>query len=79
MVILMHASSLSSSPSASFPMMMQLPNGQTVPLLPSPGQTSVISVRCVLSLTHTHIHSLLLLHTLSLTTSFSHIKVFWPA
>ncbi|KAK2858341.1 hypothetical protein Q7C36_006260 [Tachysurus vachellii] len=33
-----------SSPSASFPMMMQLPNGQTVPLLPSPGQTSVISV-----------------------------------
>ncbi|XP_062854017.1 cyclic AMP-dependent transcription factor ATF-7b isoform X2 [Trichomycterus rosablanca] len=33
-----------SSPSASYPMMMQLPNGQTVPLLPSPGQTSVISV-----------------------------------
>ncbi|MCI4374985.1 hypothetical protein PGIGA_G00103790 [Pangasianodon gigas] len=33
-----------SSPSASFPMMMQLPNGQTVPLLPSPGQTSVISM-----------------------------------
>uniref|UniRef100_A0A4W4FV24 Cyclic AMP-dependent transcription factor ATF-7 n=1 Tax=Electrophorus electricus TaxID=8005 RepID=A0A4W4FV24_ELEEL len=33
-----------SSPSASFPMMLQLPNGQTVPLLPSPGQTSVISL-----------------------------------
>uniref|UniRef100_A0A3B4CB24 Cyclic AMP-dependent transcription factor ATF-7 n=1 Tax=Pygocentrus nattereri TaxID=42514 RepID=A0A3B4CB24_PYGNA len=33
-----------SSPSGSFPMMMQLPNGQTVPLLPSPGQTSVISL-----------------------------------
>ncbi|XP_055068348.2 cyclic AMP-dependent transcription factor ATF-7b isoform X2 [Misgurnus anguillicaudatus] len=31
------------SPSGSFPMLMQLPNGQTVPLLPSPGQTSVIS------------------------------------
>ncbi|TRY54951.1 hypothetical protein DNTS_020716 [Danionella cerebrum] len=35
---------LSSSPSGSFPMLMQLPNGQTVPLLPSPGQTSVISL-----------------------------------
>ncbi|XP_051568312.1 cyclic AMP-dependent transcription factor ATF-7-like isoform X2 [Myxocyprinus asiaticus] len=33
-----------SSPSGSFPMLMQLPNGQTVPLLPSPGQTSVISL-----------------------------------
>ncbi|XP_049335071.1 cyclic AMP-dependent transcription factor ATF-7b isoform X2 [Astyanax mexicanus] len=33
-----------SSPSGSFPVMMQLPNGQTVPLLPSPGQTSVISL-----------------------------------
>ncbi|XP_051562797.1 cyclic AMP-dependent transcription factor ATF-7-like isoform X3 [Myxocyprinus asiaticus] len=33
-----------SSPSGSFPMLMQLPNGQAVPLLPSPGQTSVISL-----------------------------------
>uniref|UniRef100_A0A8C2FEF3 Activating transcription factor 7b n=1 Tax=Cyprinus carpio TaxID=7962 RepID=A0A8C2FEF3_CYPCA len=33
-----------SSPSGSFPMLMHLPNGQTVPLLPSPGQTSVISL-----------------------------------
>ncbi|KAI7808049.1 putative activating transcription factor 7b, partial [Triplophysa rosa] len=33
-----------SSPSGSFPLLMQLPNGQTIPLLPSPGQTSVISL-----------------------------------
>ncbi|XP_051986178.1 cyclic AMP-dependent transcription factor ATF-7-like [Xyrauchen texanus] len=33
-----------SSPSGSFPMLMQLPNGQAVSLLPSPGQTSVISL-----------------------------------
>lgn len=57
--------SLSSSPSASFPMMMQLPNGQTVPLLPSPGQTSVISVRHSLPLFHKHTH----VYTL---------RFFWP-
>ncbi|XP_030632968.1 cyclic AMP-dependent transcription factor ATF-7b [Chanos chanos] len=33
-----------SSPSGSFPVLMQLPTSQTGPLLPSPGQTSVISL-----------------------------------
>ncbi|CAB1353831.1 unnamed protein product [Coregonus sp. 'balchen'] len=32
------------SPTGSFPLIMHLPNGQTVPLLPSPNMTSVISL-----------------------------------
>uniref|UniRef100_A0A8C8D8M9 Cyclic AMP-dependent transcription factor ATF-7 n=1 Tax=Oncorhynchus tshawytscha TaxID=74940 RepID=A0A8C8D8M9_ONCTS len=32
------------SPTGSFPLVMHLPNGQTVPLLPSPNMTSVISL-----------------------------------